>query len=83
MKSLRTCQSGADRIAVLVDQNTGVVIEFDVAAILPLQLLGRPDHDGMPYVAPPDFVGDAQSASAEGFAAEGFLLLHHHDNSIS
>src|SRR5690606_37965401 len=47
----RTEDAGADRLALLVDQHRGVLIELDRGAVGPVQLLGRADDDGAMDVA--------------------------------
>ena len=67
--------SGSDGLAGLVDQDAGIVVELDDAAVGPLPLLRGAHHDGMPHVAAPDLVCCADRCSICGLGAEVSLLL--------
>ena len=76
--------AGADGVAGLVDEDAGVVVEAHDAAVGALQLLGRPHHNGVPYVAAAHLVGRAhRHAAAAGLGPEAALLLHNDDDAFA
>lgn len=54
-----TGQSSADRVARFIYQNTGIVVESDVASIFSLLLLVRSDYYGVSDVSSLDLVRNA------------------------
>ena len=79
-----TIQTGTNGLAVLVDEDAGIVVEAHDAAVGALQLLGRPHHDGVPYVAAAHLVGRAhRHAAAAGLGPEAALLLHNDDDAFA
>ena len=57
-------QSSTNRISVLVDEDAGVVVEFDEASIFALLFLSRSDHHSVPDVSSPYFVRDSNAGPA-------------------
>ena len=75
-------EPAADGLAVLCDEDAGVVVEADDAAVGALPLLGRAHHDGVPDVAAAHLVG-RQGRAAAGLAVELALLLHDDDDAVA
>jgi hypothetical protein len=70
-----TIQSWTDRIAVLVDEDAGVVVEAYVAAVRSLLFLSRAYNDGVSDVSSSYFVRDTDAGRIRALA-EASLFLH-------
>src|SRR5579859_1297212 len=66
----RTKDAGADRLALWIDENSGVRIEADQAAVRTTNAVCRTDDNGLQYLAL------LHTAARDG-------LFHAHDNRIS
>ena len=78
-------QPAPDRLAALVDQHAGVVVELHDAAVRPRVFLRRPHDHRVPDVAAADFVrgADGYGAAGAGFGAEVALLLDDDDDAVA
>lgn len=76
-----TVQSCSDGVPRLVDQNAGVVIELDDAAVWPLDFLPGSNDDRMTDVSPTDLVGDTAVGGILG--AKVPLLLNDDDDPVT
>jgi hypothetical protein len=81
LSSNHTRQSGTDRIAVLVDEDAGIVVEFDETAVFSLLFLSCSHNDCVSDIPSPYFVLDADRTSLAFTKAP--LLLHHNDYTIA
>ena len=75
-------QSTADRLPVLVDENTCVVVEAHHAAIRPLVLLLCAHHDCVSDISSSDFVGGGDGDSVR-FCAKVALLLNDYYDAVA
>lgn len=71
----------ADRVASLVDQDAGVVVELDAAAVSPGDLLPRPYDHGVSDITALDLGTRTGGGHTLGLGAS--LLLHNHDDAIA
>ncbi len=80
-----TVQPGPNRLAGLVDEHAGVVVEAHDAAVWPLVLLRRAHHAHLPRVAASDLVGSGRRHAAAGTAlgAKRALLLDDDNDAIA
>jgi hypothetical protein len=74
----QTRQATPDRLAALVDQHAGVVVEFHHAAVRARVFFGGPHDHGVTDVAAAHFVrcADGHAAARARFGAEVALFLH-------
>jgi hypothetical protein len=75
--------SGADGLAGLVDQDAGIVVELDDAAIGALPLLGGAHDDGVSDVSATDLVGGADGDAVARLRAKVALLLDNNDYAVA
>jgi len=73
-----SCSNG---ISGFVDQDTGVVVESNNAAISPVDLLSRPYHHGVSDITTLDL--DRGRGSSHSLGAGASLLLNDADNSVT
>ena len=76
-----TVHSRSDRVSGLVDQDAGVVVEFDNRPVRPLHLLPRADDNGVADVSSTDLVRDTDVVGAVG--TEVSLLLDDDYNTVT
>jgi hypothetical protein len=78
-----TADSGTDGLAGLVDQDAGVVVKLDDAAVWALPLLcGAHDH-GVPDVSATDLVGGTDGDAVARLGAKVALLLDNNDYAVA
>lgn len=79
----RTSQACTDGIARLIYQNTGIIIESDIAAIFSLLFFRRSDYHSMPYISSFDFVRNTEPRATWTFLTKGALFLNDDDDAIT
>lgn len=75
--------AGADGVAGLVDEDAGVVVEADDAAVGALGLLARAHHDRVPDVPPLHLVRRRRRGRPHSRVAGAPLLLHDRYESVA
>ena len=78
-----TADAGANGLAGLVDEDAGVVVELDDAAVGALPLLCGAHDDGVPDVSAADLVGGADGDAVARLGAEVALLLDNNDYAVA
>lgn len=83
VRERHTRESRADGIAILVNEDAGIVIESDQASVLSSFFLSSPHHHRVPNISSSHFVRNAQARSAGSFGTERSLLLDDYDDSVA
>jgi hypothetical protein len=78
-----TADSGSNRLAGLVDEDAGIVVELDHAPVWPLPLLRCAHYHGMSYIASTDLVRCADGNAVAGLGAKVALLLDDYHYAIA
>jgi hypothetical protein len=78
-----TADPGADGLAGLVDQDAGVVVKLDDAAVWALPLLCGAHDNGVPDVSAADLVGGTDGDAVARLGAKVALLLDNNDYAVA